>query len=89
MKSVEETWWTSLVCQQEKESVQNTESDLSEVCHKTEWDHSEFTENKNSHELIKIHETKENTDFSRSDELLSMICCKTLAHSRTLDTFYI
>ena len=43
---------------------------------------------KDSYKLIKIHKTKENTDFSRSDELLLMICCMTLSHSRILDTFY-
>ena len=50
--------------------------------------HSEFTKNKDNHELIKIHKTKENTDFSRSDELLLMICCTTLLYSGILDTSY-
>ena len=88
MKTIEKTWQTSLVCQQEKELIWNTESELSEICHKIRQDHSRFTENKDSHKLIKIHKTKENTDFSRSDELLSTICCKTLLHNRTLNTFY-
>ena len=55
----------------------------------TEQNHSESTKNKDSHELIKIHETKESTGFSESDELLLMICCMTLSYSRTLDTSYI
>ena len=71
-----------------KESIWNTESRLSKVCHMTEWDHSEFTENKNSHELIKTHKIKKNTDFFKSDELLLMICHITFSHSRTLNTFY-
>ena len=54
----------------------------------TEQDYSEFTEDKNSHKLIKIHETEESTDFFRSDELLSTICHMTLSHSRILNTFY-
>ena len=68
--------------------IWNTESELSKICYIAEWNHSEFTKNKNSYELIKIHKTKENTDFSRSDELLLTICCTTLLYSGILDTSY-
>ena len=44
--------------------------------------------NKNNNELTEIHKTKKNTDFFRSDELLSMIHHITCSHSRTLDMFY-
>ena len=54
----------------------------------TEQNHSEFTKNKNSYELIKIHETKESTGFSRFNELLLMICCTTLLYSEILDISY-
>ena len=88
MKDVEETQQSSLVCQQEEESVWNTESELFKICYMIRQNHSEFTKNKDSYELIKTYETKESTDFSRSDELLLMICCTALSHSRILDIFY-
>ena len=78
----------SFVCQQEKKSVWNTENRLSRICCMTEWDHSEFTKNKDNYKLTEIHKTEENTDFSRSDELLLMICCITLSHSEILDMFH-
>ena len=87
MKDIDKTWWTDLVHQQEEKSVWNTRSKLSRVCHTAEWNHSEFTENKDSHKLIKIHKTEESTDFFRFNELLSTIHHMTLSHSRISDTF--
>ena len=89
MKNVEETWQLSLVYQQKEKLIWNTESRLSRICHMTEWDHSELTENKNSHELTEIHKAEESTDFFRSDELLSTIHYAALSHSRISDIFYV
>ena len=61
---------------------------LSEICHTVRWNHSEFTKNKSSYELIKIHKTKRNADFLESDELLLMICCIALSYSRIPDISY-
>ena len=61
---------------------------LSEVCHITEWNYSEFTKNKSSYELIKIHEIKRNADFLESDELLLMIHCTALPYSEISDISY-
>ena len=88
-ESIEKTWQTDLVYQQEKELIWNTESKLSKICHIIRQYHSELTKNKDSYELTKIHETKESTDFFRSDELLLTICHTTFLYSRTLDMFYI
>ena len=88
MKDIEETQQASLICQQEEELIWNTESKLSKICHTAEQNYSEFTKDKDSYELTEIHKTKENTDFAKFDELLSIICHMTLSHSRILDTFY-
>ena len=87
-ENIKKTWQTDLVYQQEKELIWNTRSSLSRICYIIRQNYSEFTKNKNNHELIKIHKTKENTDFFRSDELLLTICHMTFLYSRILDTFY-
>ena len=87
-EDIEKTWWTDIVCQQEKESIQNAESMLSEICHMTEQNHSKPTKNKSSHELTEIHETEESTDLFESSELLLTICCTALSYSGISDIFY-
>ena len=87
-ESVEKTWWTDLVHQQEEELIWDTGSMLLEICHMTEWDHSKFTEDKSSHRLTEIHKTEENADFLESNKLLLMICHTALLCGRISDLPY-
>ena len=61
---------------------------LLEIYHIIRWDCSKLTENKNSHELIKTHETEENADFLESNKLLLMICCTAFPHDGIPDLSY-